>query len=485
MDFLQAFPLELDRNAPDVVAFVGGGGKSSALFGLANAIVARGHRVITTSTTHLSAAQLAWAPATVQITGDQLPLEQIANALAQHNHCLVIGPSVFHNAETVKTPTEMGERLKGLPLPMIDELVKQSSQWGISALLVEADGSKRRPIKAPAAYEPVIPPSTTVLVTVMGLDAVGRPINAEFVHRPELLRQLLDDYWPVSRSNIVEWKNFPLGEDEHLTPSMAAYLLQHAKGGAKGLPPQARHIVLLNKAESPVPLVAGRLIGQKLASPAPLCLLGAVGVDKDQPIRERWAPLGIAVLAAGQSRRMGRAKQLVAADGEMMAVRAARVALNSGAAQVVMVTGAYAAQVEMQLRTALGADFARLHLIHNPDWAAGQASSVRCAVQNFASHIAAAAIMPVDQPFLSPLLLKRIFQRWRMGAQMVAPVVQKQMRGAPALFDRSLWPELAALDGDVGARVVLQRYAHAVSTVDAPAMQLQDIDTPEDLARLT
>ncbi|MCB0088003.1 MAG: hypothetical protein KDE54_08825, partial [Caldilineaceae bacterium] len=62
--------------------------------------------------------------------------------------------------------------------------------------------------------------------------------------------------------------------------------------------------------------------------------------------------------------------------------------------------------------------------------------------------------------------------------------VQSQMRGAPALFDRTMWDELATVDGDVGARVVLGRYADAVSTVETSALQLQDIDTPEDLARL-
>ncbi|MEZ4656433.1 MAG: selenium cofactor biosynthesis protein YqeC [Caldilineaceae bacterium] len=479
---MTAFPLGLDTAAPDVISFVGGGGKSSALFGLANAIAGKGDRVITTSTTHLGAAQLALAPISVTVADGHLPLDQIAAALTRHNHCLLIGPPVAHEAAT--TPAAMGVRLKGLPIPMIDELVSRSSQLGISALLVEADGSKRRPVKVPAAYEPVIPPSTTMLVTVMGLDAIGRPIDDEFVHRPELLRQLLHEYAPTSVPTALAAHLPPLTAAMRLTPAMAAHLLLHPNGGAKGLPPQARHILLLNKAESPLSLALGRLISQKLAPHAPLCLMGAVGVDQSNPIRERRAPLGVAVLAAGQSSRMGRAKQLVTADGEIMAVRAARVALASGATQVVVVTGAYADQVAKQLRMTLGADFTRLHLVHNPDWASGQASSVRSAVQHWAPHIAAAAIMPVDQPFLSPQLLKQIFQRWRLGAQMVAPAVQNQMRGAPALFDRSLWPELAMLDGDVGARVILQRYQRLVSTVETSAMQLQDIDTPADLARL-
>ncbi|MCB9148309.1 MAG: putative selenium-dependent hydroxylase accessory protein YqeC [Caldilineaceae bacterium] len=485
MDLLTALPLDLHAGVPHVISFVGGGGKSSALFGLAKAIADRGHRVISTSTTHLGAEQLALAPSVVRVTNNSLPLPQLAEALAQHNHCLLIGAAISHASDaSLKTPMPAEMRLKGLPIPMIDELVNHCAQLGVSALLVEADGSKRRPIKAPATYEPAVPTATTMLITVMGLDAVGHPITEEFVHRPELLKQLLHEYsassLPVEPAPPAPALDAPM----RLTPSMMAHLLLHPNGGAKNLPPLARHVLLLNKAESPVLLAVARLIRQQFPSDAPLCLMGAVGFAPQNPIQERWAPLGIAVLAAGQSRRMGRSKQLSTADGEIMVVRAVRVALASGAEQTVVVTGAYAPQVEEQLRAALGADFTRLHLVHNPDWASGQASSVRCAIQNFAPHIAAAAIMPVDQPFLSPLLLKQIFQRWRLGAQMVAPAVQSQMRGAPALFDRTMWDELATVDGDVGARVVLRRYADAVSTVETSALQLQDIDTPEDLARL-
>lgn len=487
MDFLTALPLRLDFTAPEVVSFVGGGGKSSALFGLANAIASAGHRVISTSTTHLGTEQAALAPAVIEVTASRLPLEQIARALSQHNHCLLVGPVVV---EESAGPQFIGQRLKGIPLPLIDELVEKSADLGVAALLVEADGSKRRPIKAPAAYEPVVPQSTTVLISVMGLDAIGRTISETYVHRPELVRQLLREAMPSEAPNegvlATSFANrAPISETTRVTPAMAAHLLLHPNGGAKNLPVQARQVLLLNKADGPTELAAARLIVQNLGPTAPLCLVASLQATTHQPIRERWAPLGVAVLAAGQSSRMGRAKQLTVADGDAMVVRALRVALRSGAAQVVVVTGAYASQVTARLQAELDTDFDRVDIVHNPMWESGQASSVRCAIKRFEPFIEAAAIMPVDQPFLTPLLLKQLFQRWRQGAQLVAPTVQTQLRGAPALFDRCFWPEFETLEGDVGARVLLRRHQEIVSTIETSAIYLQDIDTPQDLARLT
>ncbi|HXF60909.1 MAG TPA: NTP transferase domain-containing protein, partial [Caldilineaceae bacterium] len=89
--------------------------------------------------------------------------------------------------------------------------------------------------------------------------------------------------------------------------------------------------------------------------------------------------------------------------------------------------------------------------------------------------------LPVDQPFLPPALLRRMARLWREGARMVAPQVEGELRGAPALFDRALWPELYKVEGDVGGRAVLRRYPEAVKTLAVDPAWLRDLDRPEDL----
>ena len=82
---------------------------------------------------------------------------------------------------------------------------------------------------------------------------------------------------------------------------------------------------------------------------------------------------------------------------------------------------------------------------------------------------------------MQPSLLRLLQRRWQMGHDLVAPLVDGEMRGAPALFDRQTWPELMNLRGDMGGRSLLRRHASAVSTVLTEASTLRDIDTPMDL----
>src|SRR5262245_50444949 len=152
-----------------------------------------------------------------------------------------------------------------------------------------------------------------------------------------------------------------------------------------------------------------------------------------------WA---IIVLAAGRSSRMGRAKQLVHVDGESMVRNAVKVALATRTAQVVLVTGAYAEQVSAEVVDLVEATWGLLTIVHNDAWQDGQAGSVRVGLDAVSAECNAAILCPVDQPFMPPLLLAQLAQAWQAGALLVAPTVDGELRGAPALFDRSLWPEL-------------------------------------------
>jgi len=193
------------------------------------------------------------------------------------------------------------------------------------------------------------------------------------------------------------------------------------------------------------------------------------------------ASIGAVVLAAGRSSRMGRAKQLEVVDGAPMVVRAVQTALASQADRVLLVTGAYAEAVLALVAPLQRAVGERLQVVHNAAWATGQASSVRTAVQALPPSCQAALFLPTDQPFAPVALLDDLIAAWRAGAVLAAPAVDGQPRGAPALFDRRLWPELLVLEGDTGARPLLQRHRSNLITIPAMADWLRDIDTPADL----
>ena len=200
----------------DVVALVGGGGKTTAMFRLAREIVERGGRAVTTTTTRIFAAQIALAPAHVMAA--EATRERVAAALAAHRNVLVIGP---REPETGKA--------EGVSL----ELFRDLRAWFPDAcLLNEADGSRMRPFKAPAGHEPVIPPETTLVVPVVGADVFGTTLDDDHVHRPELIGALT---------------GAPLGSV--ITPEIVAGVLAHPDGGRKGVPPHARVVVMINKVD--------------------------------------------------------------------------------------------------------------------------------------------------------------------------------------------------------------------------------------------
>ena len=207
----------LDVANDDVVALVGGGGKTTAMFRLANDIVAKGGRAITTTTTRIFGAQIALSPA--HVPAALAMRDRVEHALARHGQVLVIG----------ETDRESG-KAEGVSL----ELFGRLRAWFPDAcVLNEADGSRMRPFKAPAGHEPVIPAETTLVVAAVGADVLGKPLDADHVHRPELIGALA---------------GVPLGAP--ITPEVVAAVLAHPDGGRKGVPPRARFVVMVNKVEN-------------------------------------------------------------------------------------------------------------------------------------------------------------------------------------------------------------------------------------------
>ena len=207
----------LGAGPAEVIALVGGGGKTSAMFRLAREAVQRGGRAVITTTTKIFAAQIALAPA--HVAASEATRERVQAELDRHGSVLVIGA----------TDSSTG-KADGVSLELFHEL----RAWFPDACFVnEADGSRMRPFKAPAAHEPVIPVDTTLVVPVVGADIFGKPLDADHVHRPELVSALSGT--PVDRP---------------ITPDTVARVLTHPDGGLKGVPRGARVAVVINKVEA-------------------------------------------------------------------------------------------------------------------------------------------------------------------------------------------------------------------------------------------
>ncbi|HUL61253.1 MAG TPA: nucleotidyltransferase family protein [Anaeromyxobacteraceae bacterium] len=187
---------------------------------------------------------------------------------------------------------------------------------------------------------------------------------------------------------------------------------------------------------------------------------------------------GAVVLAAGGSTRLGRPKQLLVLGGEPLVRRAARAALEAGLSPVVVVVGAAADGVRAAIA---GLPVAA---VENAGWAEGIGSSIRAGIAALARAGApAAAVVLCDQPRLDAAHLARLAATWRAGAAIAASAYGGA-RGVPAVFDASVFGELASLAGDRGARAVISRDPARVAEVPFPGGE-EDVDRPEDWERVT
>jgi len=202
---------------------------------------------------------------------------------------------------------------------------------------------------------------------------------------------------------------------------------------------------------------------------------GARGGMLRDRARALHADVAIAVLAAGESKRLGRPKQLVEVEGAPLVRHVATRCSELRGGSVGVVVGANAAAVEQALGEL------RVARIANGAWQEGIASSIRAATKwAEASRANALVIVLGDQPLITGAHLAALRDAWLAGAPIAASRYDNIL-GAPAIFDRSKWPLLAQLQGDQGAGRLL--YGEPCVAIDWTGGAI-DVDTNDDVARL-
>lgn len=219
----------------DVVALVGGGGKTSIMFALGREAEVRGWKTVMTTTTRIFMPDDRALPVIVTKNHEKM-LSRMQSELAAHS-LMAVGSEVT-----------LDGKMMGVEPSLISEILRV----GADLVITEADGSAGKPFKAPAGHEPVIPEGTTVVMPVVGVDCLQQPILAEYVHRPELVAGLVK-----------------LDMGDILTPDVIAKVLTHPLGYRKGLPPNCRWIPFINKVETDRGLAQARQIAQLVGRTVP------------------------------------------------------------------------------------------------------------------------------------------------------------------------------------------------------------------------
>lgn len=232
-----ALTTALELQAGSLLAFVGGGGKTSLMFAAAEELAAAGRRVVCTTTTKI------FPPAADQ--HDRLLLHADAGTLRAQLQ------EVFA-ADRRSASESSGERARQPRVVVARRLLENGKLEGVPAewpveflrrgladvVLVEADGAAHKPFKAPAAHEPVLPEAATMVAAVVGLDALGSPLDAEHVFRPELVAEICAQAMgsKVSISTITRVLLSPRGFLKDVPEEIAFCAVVNKVDGAAQLP---------------------------------------------------------------------------------------------------------------------------------------------------------------------------------------------------------------------------------------------------------
>ena len=186
------------------------------------------------------------------------------------------------------------------------------------------------------------------------------------------------------------------------------------------------------------------------------------------------------VLAAGGSTRMGRPKQLLVVGGRPLLELVVAQACASRLDQVMVVLGANAEAVKR------GVDLGRASMVVNENHAAGMSTSLRTGIEALGGDVERAVIILGDQPDVSAQLIDQLLDLQAVSGLPAAALSFDGLLHPPVVLDRSLWPGLLELEGDVGCRRIIRASPELVAMLPAgsPGRRPVDIDTQDDYDRL-
>ena len=426
------------------IAFVGAGGKSTAMFDLAKELAGT---VIVTATTHLGSWQIPLADIHI-VTNDLRSLE--ISELEREGILLVTGE--------IK-----GDRTQPINAAMLAWLHSFCRTRSIP-LLIEADGSRQKPLKAWADHEPPIPEFIDHVVQVVGLSGLGKPLTDEHVHRAEKFAKLGE-----------------LKPGDSITAEALIRVLTHSDGGLKNIPPDAKRSVLLNQADTPDMQSAAHTLVDDLLPHFQSILVASL---ENKAIHAVHEPIAGIILAAGEASRFGMPKQLLDWKGVPFVRVIAQTALRAGLSPVVVVTGAHSQQVEAAVKEL------DVKIVRNEDWGTGQGSSIRKGVLSLtkrtsrsAKEVGGAIFLLADQPQVGTSILHALQEKHAEGLYpIVAPMVIDR-RANPVLFDRTTFSDLMHIEGDTGGRAIFHNFRVEYLPWYDDGLLL-DVDTPEHYQRL-
>ena len=392
-----ALQIRLPEHA--VISIVGAGGKTSLIFAWARELAASGKKVVITTTTHM------YRPERMEEEGIRI--------VAQDD------------------PERPG-KVMAPPSDVLDSLRETAD-----VVLIEADGSRRMPLKWPAPWEPVIPDYTDFTVCVAGLSALGRR-TADVVYRADELPDRL--------------------KRETVDMNLIHAVMSSRDGGQKGVRGEFR--VFMNQVDDDTDRLAAAFRLQQI-----FAVLG---------IQSAWGSLlevpRIAVIleAAGNSSRFGSNKLLhIMEDGRPMSASILEAARSVDAYRKILVT-------QYDEVAAMAPDF-KVVMNDRPDLGISRSMQLGLKAAGYAD---AYMFCVCDQPGITKVTLERLIEAYKKGTAGIVSLAWQGRMCNPKIFSSRYREELMALSGDTGGRQIIASHADDILLVEAACEEeVRDIDS--------
>lgn len=429
-----------------VVTIYGAGGKTSVMETLARELAARGQRVIQTTTTKIFRPE----GVPVVIGQDFKTISERLRGEIQSSGAAVLGSALLPE-----------NKLSGIDPAWPEALLENQIA---DYVIVEADGSAHKPIKGYASYEPVFPTRSDLLIPVLGIEAIGMPVNDNNVHRREAFCKLTGAQ-----------------PNERLTVAHFLKGLQHMIGLGRAATPRAPVVPLINKVDR----ISGTGLIREIATGMQdfTGYIFFTALRDDYPVRfvyqggigQNGFGFSVVVLAAGGSARMGRAKLSLELQGKTLLENALSPVRAAGFQDVVVVLS----RENEELKEGIPVEY---RVVINRNSREGISTSVKAGLAAVDPRSQGIFFVLADQPFVAREVYEKLMAYHRRYLPLLTWPVYEGRRGNPVLFDRRLWPELMNIEGDEGGKQIMAA-TPVEQTVQVEVKNsgvLIDIDTPEE-----
>ncbi len=451
----EALQLSITEHA--VISVTGAGGKTSLIFRWAKELASEGRKVVITTTTHmLSPERMAeesddlYQGIDVFCCDGTETTGQIDDAMAESNILFVFSPCEDRPSRVTSPPDEILSHL----------------YYAADVTLIEADGSRRMPVKWPASYEPAVPDRTDITVYVVGLSAVGQKTE-EVLFRADALPKSL-------------WR-------DAVDVNLLHKIISSKDGGRKGVRGDFR--VFLNQVDNDIDRLAASYRLQQILSV--MGIQTAWGSLLDQGSNDeasgpapaapdRDIEIAIILEAAGNSTRFGSNKLLhIMEDGRPMAscvmdavCEAENMLRESNRSGIKGFRKILVTQYDEV--AALAPDFDTV-MNERPDL--GISHSMQLGIKA-AGDADAYMFCVCDQPFISPETIRRLIDEYIKGTAGIVSLSWKGEMRNPKIFSSKYRNELMSLSGDTGGRQIIAKHADDLSLIEAGLeAEVKDIDS--------